>query len=220
MPPRSRAMMARMTEPRGKSRLRFSLTTLVLLTTITALAITVFLQWREVGPLRDEVRRLRDEVGEISLGDRDKIHAIRVHTPEPLVWKWRVWLPAGRRYRLRSEGGEGAISKAGFPEEGGTMYVEPPADEGEEMWVEYRIKQDRDGDWRGYMRTRSGSVGADNHPWAAEGGRVSTTAGVGASTRVGEADEVLVLARFRTADVDSSTDIPDPADGFMVWIEP
>lgn len=198
---------------------RFSLTTLVLLTTVVAMGITIATLWRELAPLRAENRRLRDEVGELSIEDRTKLHAIRVANTGELIWKWRVWLPAGRRYRLRSDGGPLQVSEEGFPEEGGSMYLEPPESPGEEIWVEYRIRQDRDGKWRGSMRTRQGSVGADSHAWVGAG-NMSTTAGVGESTVVAKPDERFLLARFRTADVSNSQDMPDPADGFMVWIEP
>jgi hypothetical protein len=42
-------------------RPRFSLLTLLLLSTITAMAIVIALFWRENRPLRMEVRRLRAE---------------------------------------------------------------------------------------------------------------------------------------------------------------
>lgn len=47
-------------------RLRFSLLTSLLLVTIAAMAITVYLLYAELVPLRAELRRLRDEVGAVN----------------------------------------------------------------------------------------------------------------------------------------------------------
>ncbi len=86
-----------MSEPR---RLRFSLATLLLVTTIAAMGITITLLMREVGPLRAEVKFLREERGKLWVQDESKIHVIRIpdYTDEG-VNKYRVYLPPGRNYK-------------------------------------------------------------------------------------------------------------------------
>ena len=49
---------------------RFSLLTLFPQTTIVALTITVAMLFRELGPLREEVNHLRNEVGELDFGEQ------------------------------------------------------------------------------------------------------------------------------------------------------
>lgn len=203
----------------GKRRPRFSLLNLLLLMAIIGMGITIATLWGEVAPLRTENRRLRDELGEITITDRTKLHAIRVPNQGEFVWKWRVWLPSGGRYLVRSEGGPLRVTKSGYPAYGGSMAVAAAA-AGEEVWVEYRITKNANGEWRGATRTSTGSVGSDVHDWVPNRRKVSTTDGVGSTTKVGEPGERLLLARFRTADAGSSADIPDPADGFIIWIEP
>jgi hypothetical protein len=196
--------------------LRFSLSTTLLLMALVACGITIWQLWREVGPLRQEVRRLRDEVGELAVDDPTKIHAIQVRQPDELTWRWRLWIPEGRSYVLRSVGEN--IPMAGSPKEGGTMWLR---DSGE-MWVEYQITKDpRSGEWRGKLSREGGSVGADTHEWVNWGNRSGSSEGVGTKTMVFEPDETVVLTRQRFGQsVKSSDDIPDPAPGFMIWLEP
>lgn len=79
---------------------QFSIIHLLLITTIIALSITVTMLYREVGPMRQELKRLRSEVGELHIEDPRKLHAVRVETDQNLDWKWRIWVPEGKRYRV------------------------------------------------------------------------------------------------------------------------
>ena len=203
----------RRSRPKG---LRFSILTLVLVTTIIALSITVAMLYREVGPLREEVARLRDEVGELDIDDHTKLHAIRVDTEDELEWKWRIWLPVGVSYRLRAYGGQ--IPTDGYPLDGGTIYLREPG----EHVVRYLIRRDRrDGRWNGSLHTRSGSVGKDHQPWVEWSSTSSTGSGVGSTTQSFESDQQVEIIRHRVSrTANSSSTIEDPAAGFLIWLEP
>ena len=112
--------------PRKPKRARFSVLTLLLMTTLVALSVTVAMLYREIGPLREEVSRLRNEVGELNIEDPEKLHAIQVETDNELEWKWRIWVPEGASYRLRGDGGP--VPKEGYPTNGGTMYLRDPGE--------------------------------------------------------------------------------------------
>lgn len=197
------------------SRMRYSLLTLALVTAIIALSITVAMLYREVLPLRDEVARLRSEVGELHVGDPSKLHAIRVETDSELEWKWRLWIPEGASYRLRAEGDR--VPAEGYPSDGGTVDFR----EAGEHVIRYVIRRDpRDERWYGSLRTQVGSVGKDNQPWVEWSSRTSTSGGVGSSTQMYEADEQVEIIRHRVSEACSSADIEDPAAGFMIWLEP
>jgi hypothetical protein len=95
-------------------RPRFSLLTTLLLTTIVGLAIVVTLFWREIGPLRAEVRRMRTELGFLTIDDPDRACAISVPTYEDDTWKWRIYLPVGGQYSLCTSSGH-LPSRAAHP---------------------------------------------------------------------------------------------------------
>ncbi|MEN0109187.1 MAG: hypothetical protein AAF805_00545 [Planctomycetota bacterium] len=201
----------------GTRRPRISLLSLLLLTAVVALAATVALQWQELGPLRAENRRLRDEVGELSIDDPAKLHAIRVDTGEPRTWKWRVWVPDGKAYRVCLA--DRAIPTNGFPDKDGSLIVDRPG----EGVITFAIRRAIDGEgWRAKLSGGSGSLGTggDDLDWAGEAS-AATYRGVGESTVRFDDDQPAVLIRYRTAaDVNSSSDIPDTADGFLIWLEP
>jgi hypothetical protein len=117
------------TSPTRNWRPRFSLLSALLLMTVAGLAIIVVRLWREVGPLRAEVAQLRNETGRLSVGDPTRVHAIEVRTREPLLWKWRVWVPEGQKNVL-ARYYFGKIPSSGIPAASGSAHLKPG-----ESWV-------------------------------------------------------------------------------------
>lgn len=200
----------------GSWRPRFSIFSALLLMTILALTIVVVQLWREVSPLRADVRRLRDEVGALSVDDKTKLHAIRVRTPDEFVWKWRIWIPEGRVYQLKQAGDK--IPKQGFPATNGSIRLDTPG----EIWVEYRIMPDPvSGLWMDHLSTSSASVGSSSQEWVNWKRRTSTGEGVSYTTKAGEPADKMILARERVSQsVTNSSQIENPSAGFMIWLEP
>jgi hypothetical protein len=197
-------------------RPRISLLSAFLLMTIVGMAIVIIQLWRELGPLRDEVHRLRNEMGVLVVDDPTKIHAIQVNTRDELTWKWRVWIPPGRKCVIRafSDG----IPKKGFPQQGGSLFIHEP---GEHM-IGYEIDRDRiNGKWYGKTTLAgTGSVGKDDQPWVEWTTKTSTSGGVPTDVRTFESDQRVELIRFRISQTSDSSKIEDPSAGFMIWLEP
>jgi hypothetical protein len=87
----------------SRFRPRISLLNVLLITSIVALALLAIRQWQAVKPLRQEVQRLRTELGYLVIGDPGKVHAIQgqpIETVEPNRWRWRLFLPQGGQYSL------------------------------------------------------------------------------------------------------------------------
>ncbi len=113
-------------------RPRLSLRTALLLTAIVAFSLLVVRLWQEVGPLRNEVRRLRDLTGVLSIEDPSKVYAIQVQTLDDLTWKWRVWVPAGRRIFAKSCWGN--VPRDSFPRPDGVIQLS-----GGDNWITLSI---------------------------------------------------------------------------------
>ncbi len=195
-----------------KWRPRLSLLSALLLMTILGMGCVIVLQWREVGPLRAELRKLRNEIGVLTIDDPLKLHAIQLRTTEDdNVWKWRVWIPEGKEYQLNLA--NSSISAKGFPNTNGMIVL----DQQGETWIEYRMKRNADGHWSSTLSTPEGSIGS-SQTWVTGGRRSSTSEGVGHETiSVPASDKPVVLIRYRISDTGA---IGDPAAGFMIWLEP
>jgi hypothetical protein len=92
------------TNPPSK-RFRFSLLTILFLMALVACGFTIWRQWRELVPLRVEVRQMRAELGHLSIDDETRPYAIQLHEWEDDVWRWRVYLPPGSNYNLYEASG-------------------------------------------------------------------------------------------------------------------
>jgi hypothetical protein len=88
--------------PRQPTELRpqFSLLTILLVMALAACGITIWQLWRELVPLRVEVRQMRGELGHLSIDDETRPYAIQLHEWENDVWRWRIYLPPGNKYKL------------------------------------------------------------------------------------------------------------------------
>jgi hypothetical protein len=191
----------------------------LLLITIAGMAIVIAQLWRDVGPLRKEVRMLRDETGRLSIEDESKLHAIEVRNDDDLTWKWRVWVPQGQTVTVHSQWG--MVPRTGVPVQHNSITLSPG-----EQWVTLTARRDRDDrNWEERLESRGGSVGGiiqpDDH-WFDWRGHMSTGDGVSATTSVAQDNEkVVVLRRFRVGQVKSS-DVLNKSDrtaGFIVWLE-
>lgn len=199
-------------------RPRISLLNAILLTAIIAMAIVIAQFWREIGPLRAEVRSLRNETGRLSIDDPTRLYAIEVRTQAERTWKWRVWVPQGETAMVSVQWGK--VPKAGVPRSSGSIQVESG-----EHWITLSAAFDPKASyWTSQLATETGSVGSmiqpDEH-WfdfkqcAAVSDGVSTYS---AEAKPGK--KAFVLKRYRAAQVSNSANIPaDPTPGFIIWLD-
>jgi hypothetical protein len=97
--------MAVSSDSTTRSPFRFSLRTALALIALIAIGLALWLSYkqnRQNELLRAENIRLRNEVGEILVepGDENKLHAVSIPTAESMLWKWRIFVPAGRTFWL------------------------------------------------------------------------------------------------------------------------
>jgi len=104
--------------------LRFSVLNILLVMTLVASGITIWRLWREVVPLRSDIRSLRSQLGVLTIDDPQKVHIVQVPSPG-FLWNWRVYLPAGHDYwlsasrRSNSETGPEMVHASVFLGKGG-----------------------------------------------------------------------------------------------------
>ncbi len=127
-------------EPNVPRRPRFSYPRLLLLTALSSVAIFAGLLWSDVGPLRNVLKQWRAASGQLSIADPSKIYAVRLETIESDTWKWRIYLPKGTVYDLRTivgtiRGKAAGMSRAEWFEigiaSGGSSCVSPGVEPGE-----------------------------------------------------------------------------------------
>ncbi len=83
-------------------RPRVSLLSFLLLVTIVSLAVS---HWRMSANLREaesELQRFQDAFGQLTIQDESKFHAISIPTGIEGQWRWRVYTPQGKRYRIHA----------------------------------------------------------------------------------------------------------------------
>jgi hypothetical protein len=201
-------------------RPRISILTALLLMTILGMAIVLARLWHEVGPLRVEVRQLRNETGRLSIEDATKVHAIEVRTGEPLLWKWRVWVPEGRTIVARTHWGQ--IPSSGVPKADGSVHLHSG-----ENWITLRAHPSASGStWSAQLESEGNGVGMsiqEADRWWQWPTTSSTADGVSFTTRVaGEPDSAFILKRHRVSSSSNPSKLLDPTiqtSGFIIWLE-
>ncbi|TWU66210.1 LapA family protein [Crateriforma conspicua] len=82
--------------------MRISLRELIGIVTIAGLLIGLTTSTWKLRRLKDEVGRLREEVGDLGQTEADEIAAVRLSSDQPLTYRFRVRVPetAGAAYRI------------------------------------------------------------------------------------------------------------------------
>jgi hypothetical protein len=199
---------------------QFSLLSALLLMTVVGMSIVILQLWREVGPLRDEVCWLRDEVGELSIDDETKLHAIEVRTNDDFLWKWRVWVPEGQSVVVRSQWGN--VPRSGVPAGNSQIALHRG-----EQWITFSARPSHgQKGWTAQLATEMGSSGTsiqDHEHWWDWPKNAFTGEGVGNTTEMAKEGQTnFVLKRLRVAPIDSSSELfkmDEPTAGFIIWLE-
>ena len=201
-------------------RPRISLQMLLLLVTIISMGLVIWQLNAELGPLRKEVRKLRDETGQVTINDPERIHAIQMVTDYPLAWKWRVNIPSGRKVRVAHQ--THRIPKDGLPASNNGSYLIGP----KEFVVTVKLDKQPDGRWRSGIScdgvTTYRVFADDATAWLTKGESGSQSKGVHRVVSVEQPGEPLVLLRRRVF-YDRGGQVPpanEPAhtDGLLVWL--
>ncbi len=214
-------------------RPRLSLRTLLLLTTIVALGLALLRLGIEIVPLRTEVHRLRGELGHlvVDAGAKDRIQALALTDHVPMTWKWKVYLPAGRTYYLRTKWDE--IPLRGKPDDEFGSRWKLDCEDSREITIVCAIRKSADGKrWKLFQQQKNIGSGSssiinsvppkstewmENNPGCSIGGVVILNGQV-----ISADPNSITLLRQRMMEKTSATTstLPQgPAKGLMIWIE-
>ncbi|MEX2310076.1 MAG: hypothetical protein WD738_21065 [Pirellulales bacterium] len=195
-------------------RPRISLLSALVLMTIVGMALVIALLWREVGPLRAELKHLRDKFGALTIEDPTKCHAIRLDSHPSFTWNWRVWIPDGQVYELRYITED--IPRRGLPEGQPILTLHGP----DEQWIGHRIRKDSDSAKRmSQLVTQQGTFMGSEQSWIGKN-RTGEIDGVQTTTEVFAPGQTLELVRCRYSRMEDNSDYDKPGDGFMIWLVP
>ena len=226
-------------------RLRFSLTTLLLLTTLLGMAITIALLWREASPLQQEVREYREELGILTIQDHKMVHAIRVPSKEDEPRKYRVYLPPGHVYWFHY--GQVEIPRSGIVASNSVHRLEPgeylvsvqfqperdPESDETLPYASFHVRIEPQQAQQG-ITTLSVEVGEQTTDWIRNeltGEASFTWNEIGKEVQMAAPHLPLILYRARAREVVVDSTHPDgspsswatkaikgPTDGFLAWI--
>jgi hypothetical protein len=211
-------------------RLQYSLATLLLVVTVACMAVALWVTSRELGTLRAESQRYRNESGYLTISDPKKLHVIKVPTTDGDTWRWRLFVPDDRKFLLHTSVGD--VPLTGYTGGSGSSTALSAG----EHTVSARIARDISSnrvlrfDLGGGSSISTGMEGKRGD-WLDREMRGYSTAGAGAGkTDSAEPGQPLELLRLRVMEVvevkhpdgsitkDSVTP-KGSSDGFLIWIE-
>lgn len=163
-----------------------------------------------------ELEKCRNEAGHLTISNREEVHAIGVQVTGALEWKWRVYLPANREYRLHLATGE--VPKAGAPGPGEAVGAYTPLHRSGEFLILAKVEKNHRGRWVLAVSTpdRKLSSPFQNDAWVERSSRTVSEIKPG-KTRSVAPGKPMVLLRLR---VDQEGSAPEtPCDGLMISIQ-
>lgn len=227
------------TADRPRFGLRFSLWTLFVLAILASLVISNLMtsyhlqrsqqviaeREAQIEAQQKEIEQYQDQLGILRVKDETKTHIIAIETFEETVWRWRVFVPEGETYRIKSVIGD--IPDQGFP----TDHQYTGLRSGETR-LTISIMQGPDGTWKEKIEQAQGRgtssmstvVPSEKMGWYTRSGSSSTNE---ISPNSGQkevmSDQPITLLRRRSwprPEPGQTIDQSKPSDGVLLWLEP
>ena len=211
-------------------KLRFSLLSLLLLTTLLAVAMSHVITSSELARVKKELTTVVKDLCVIDAKGVDGIYAVALPGNGFMQWRWRIQLPTKGTYRLRSS--LGLIPETGLPVDSqphNEVFVNQsgrPIAGGESILLFVGIYADQNGNCEIVTETpeRRMSTPIKTAPPGFSGFQTMTWTSQSfdpIKTISSNATEPLVLVRMRKSRSTPAglTVDPNPTDGAMIWVE-
>ncbi len=216
-----------------RRRMRFSLLSLMLFTGLVCLGVSHFQTSRTLHRTQQALRVANNELGYLTIDDPGQFAVIALPNfgPGPMQWRWRLYLPLGKRYQFRwafDNVPEAAVPPA--PRENHIELLDQfakPAAKGEPMIVTLAVSKNIAGKWQisaGLPRRGIGIYLQDPPAWLEDESHPGWGSRIAGQNRTHTVpvDEPLVLLRYRKGKQvppNGWTVETQPTDGLIVWIE-
>lgn len=210
-------------------RVRFSLVGMLTATLIVALAATNVVLYRRILELEPALDKLRNEVGELTVGDPELPHAIKIPSYDDASFRWRLYLPAGKKFVLHCAAST-SIPARGLPSiESGEYFMSWEFDStrlGTDWIQAIAFDKDRQGDWRLVLSRESEGRSVtrllpdEMQGWLEEEQSPALIiSGQGATVSANPGEPLILFWQLRKKIVPDGPEIVEPTTGVVVWIE-
>lgn len=227
--------------PRRRWRWQFSLFTLLLLAVVACVVAaylgtarrleeanaTVNRQKAELEARDATIAKLEAELGKLTVKDPSKVHILALPSKEDWHWRWRVYLPPGKTWRITEALGE-KVPKQGFGlsnvSHGSSSFAMNQTEFTAEAW----LNRDINGSLRlnlqfGNSRSASGISDEDAKKLMASGSTQSHTAGMSATEVYYPAGPIELLRLHKHSSVPqpdgTSISAEQPDIGILLFLE-
>lgn len=206
-----------------RARLQFSLLSLLLLMVVAGALIGLWISQRETNRLRTENRALREELGSLTIDDPTKLYARALRVNASLKWRWRIYAPQARDYKLNVQ--TGGIRDSGFATgSGSSMTFAVPQGE---FTLEAEVQNVDAGQPVVHVMALGarGTTGINANVSGYQDWTKGNSSEVSFTTTSTAFDpekplELLRLRAMKTIGPGSSSTTPAPSPGLQIWIEP
>ena len=89
---------------KSKFRPKVSLLSFLLAISLVAVGFSHWHNSRKLHFVTSELLKLRSEAGYITVEDKSKFHALAIESGDPNIWKWRLFIPKGTKYKWNIAG--------------------------------------------------------------------------------------------------------------------
>jgi hypothetical protein len=208
--------------PPRRRWLQFSLRSMLVLVLLAAIGFSLWTsnrQRKEIRRLQDEVKQLKNEVGDVVVeeGQEHKLHALALPTLEDNTWKWRVYVPAGRYFAVSAE--SGVIPPSGKSQATSRSKIGLSAGE---QTITVALRRNDEGRWEWIIATGSATGRLQASSDKKMSGRNSSSSnGVVRNTVAVEPGTSIDLLRhrmFSRDDPSTAAGLDGPGEGILVTI--
>ena len=210
-------------------RIRFSLSRILTVTLFVALTATIVVLYQRIRVIEPALRKLRNEVGELTVDDPELPHAIRIPDYDDTSFRWRLYLPTGKKFVLRCAVSTSIPARGlpGIDSDECFMSSEFRSTDSNTDWIQaIAFDKDRQGVWRLVLSRGSERMSVSRplpdemQGWLEEEQSPTwSISGKGATVFAKHGEPLILFRQRRVAVIEGEPLSEEPTMGVVAWIE-